>query len=147
MVVAQIVTLVGTVVVLKALYEFATFLAFHFHEPTVGRFLHGDAPYALITGATDGIGKAAAKELYQRGFNLVIHGRNPEKLAKVQEEIKALGFERDVRVWVENASKEGIDYEAAARQWDDIHLTLLVNNVGGAPPRAARYAPCSRVLI
>ena len=34
----------------------------------------------LITGATDGIGKELALMTWQAGANLVLHGRNPQKL-------------------------------------------------------------------
>ena len=55
------------------------------------RYIHGPAPYALVTGASDGIGKAIAHELYDHGFNLILHGRNEEKLRKVADEIRARG--------------------------------------------------------
>lgn len=34
----------------------------------------------IITGATDGIGKALAQMTWKAGANLVLHGRNPQKL-------------------------------------------------------------------
>ncbi len=36
---------------------------------------------ALITGATDGIGRATAKVLLERGWQVVITGRNAAKCA------------------------------------------------------------------
>jgi NAD(P)-dependent dehydrogenase (short-subunit alcohol dehydrogenase family) len=42
----------------------------------------------LVTGSTDGIGKLAAMELATQQANLLIHGRNSEKVSKVLEEIK-----------------------------------------------------------
>lgn len=44
---------------------------------------------ALITGATSGIGLAAARLFHQQGARLVITGRNPERLAAAQEEFGA----------------------------------------------------------
>ncbi|MBB4109088.1 SDR family oxidoreductase [Pedobacter zeae] len=41
----------------------------------------------LITGATGGIGKAAAIELAKGGAHLIIHGRDEEKTKHVQQEI------------------------------------------------------------
>ena len=41
-------------------------------------YLTGIRPYALITGATDGIGKALVNELHDKAFNLITHRRNEE---------------------------------------------------------------------
>ncbi|MGY5486235.1 SDR family NAD(P)-dependent oxidoreductase [Paenibacillus sp. ALE2] len=43
----------------------------------------------LITGATDGIGKVAAKTMAKQGHTVIIHGRNQNKAQKVCEEIIA----------------------------------------------------------
>jgi NAD(P)-dependent dehydrogenase (short-subunit alcohol dehydrogenase family) len=43
----------------------------------------------LITGATDGIGRALATELLRRGMRVIIHGRDSEKLSAVSNAIKA----------------------------------------------------------
>lgn len=43
----------------------------------------------VITGASDGIGAAAAKELAAQGHNVVIVGRNPQKTEKIALELGA----------------------------------------------------------
>ncbi|WP_343674062.1 SDR family NAD(P)-dependent oxidoreductase [Chitinophaga sp.] len=88
----------------------------------ITRYLVPDA-YALVTGATDGIGKAIALELASKGFNLVIHGRNKEKLTLVTQEIKAINPACKV-------------VHLMHGEWDlpiGIPLTVLVNNVGVGP--------------
>ena len=43
---------------------------------------------AIVTGATSGLGKSAATELARLGATTVLVGRNPEKTAKVCEDIQ-----------------------------------------------------------
>lgn len=43
---------------------------------------------ALVTGASSGIGKNIAKELSQRGYDLIIVARDEEKLNEVKSELK-----------------------------------------------------------
>ena len=59
----------GLVLGCPLVYRFLSFVWIYFIRPSsVNKYLTGPAPYALVTGATDGIGKAVAKELYRRGF-------------------------------------------------------------------------------
>ncbi|KAG4995548.1 hypothetical protein JHK84_032517 [Glycine max] len=44
--------------------------------------------WAMITGFTDGIGKAMAFELASKGLNLLLVGRNPLKLEATSKEIR-----------------------------------------------------------
>jgi NAD(P)-dependent dehydrogenase (short-subunit alcohol dehydrogenase family) len=46
-----------------------------------------DPPTILITGATDGLGRALAQRLGADGARLIVHGRNQEKLRLLAEEI------------------------------------------------------------
>ncbi|GAA4142214.1 3-ketoacyl-ACP reductase [Sphingobacterium kyonggiense] len=47
----------------------------------------------FITGGTSGIGKAICLFLLEKGYKVFIIGRNPNKLKKLQEEVKVLGLE------------------------------------------------------
>ena len=43
--------------------------------------------WAVVTGATDGIGYEFARQLAQKGYNIVMISRNPEKLATKRQTI------------------------------------------------------------
>ncbi|KAJ4859433.1 short chain dehydrogenase domain-containing protein [Trichoderma breve] len=75
----------------------------------------GKHPWALVTGASDGIGRAFAEELALRGFNIVLHGRNQTKLD----------------MGGENESQHPLDFNAIKDALQDLHLTVLINNAGG----------------
>jgi len=53
------------------------------------RDLHGLS--ALVTGATSGIGRAAAEELGRRGADVIVHGRDAERGAAVVQSITSEG--------------------------------------------------------
>ena len=133
--------------VLKASYNVLCLLSVYAGSLRLHLYLHGPAPYALVTGATDGIGKATASELYLRGFNLILHGRNERKLQSVREELQTLrAAKKDIRFWVVDANRHDIDFEEAVKQWDGLDITLVVHNVGTAPLRDLTYAVFSSLL-
>ncbi|KAF9790488.1 NAD(P)-binding protein [Thelephora terrestris] len=130
---------------LFCLYHFRSLLDviwFYYLRPTdtYRKYLTGPRPYALITGATDGIGKALAKELYDKGFNLIVHGRNEEKILSVIDELKSCSSSGgEVRYFVADAGRDDVDFEEIARKFEGLNVTLMVNNVGGIKIRLERF--------
>lgn len=83
------------------------------------------AAVALVTGATSGIGQAAALRLGSDGFSVVVHGRDAERGAEVVEAIEAQGG-RARFVAADLSDPSQIDYLVA--QLDAVDV--LVNNAG-----------------
>ena len=52
---------------------------------------YGEDSWAVVTGSTDGIGKAAAKHLAKLGFNIVLISRTQAKLEAVAKELEETG--------------------------------------------------------
>ncbi|KAK4508417.1 hypothetical protein PRZ48_002155 [Zasmidium cellare] len=91
--------------------------------------------WALVTGATDGIGRAFAVELASRGFNVFIHGRNEQKLESLKKRLQEQHPKVQFRTLIMDAGKEINDsaaFEKAANELSQVNLKVLVNNVGGA---------------
>lgn len=82
----------------------------------------------LITGATDGIGKATAQELAALGARVIIHGRNLEKAETVIAEI---GGSVEPRPMIADFASLR-EVRELARQVKNEHpdLCMLINNAG-----------------
>jgi len=129
--------LLGLLLALHYTWGVFDFLWFHYIRPRSWTiFLRGTKPYALITGATDGIGKSTAKELYAKGFNLILHGRNEEKMKRAVEEVKAASptNELDIKYFIADAGRPDIDFQGIARRFESLNITLFVNNAGASFP-------------
>lgn len=85
----------------------------------------------LMTGATDGIGKAAASEFARRGATLTIVGRNKQKTQQVLAELKAASRNQHLDDLVCDLSRVA-DVKRAAEGFKARHdrLDVLVNNAG-----------------
>ena len=88
--------------------------------------------YALVTGASRGIGKAIALRLAQKGFCVIINFlRNRDCAQCVLEEIEQNGGQAELLPFDASAPQE---IEKALDQWEgehpDAYISVLVNNAG-----------------
>ena len=84
---------------------------------------------AMVTGASGGIGHAAAVELARRGAGVALVARNVEKLESVRAEIEGFGADAlVVPADVSNTEDVGRALEAIVGHFDK--LNVLVNNAG-----------------
>jgi len=89
------------------------------------------ARWAVVTGATDGIGKAYALGLAKKGKHVVLISRTEAKLKEVKKEIEDKGYGVDVKYIVCDYSK--FDEKAKANVKNglkDLDVGILINNVG-----------------
>ncbi len=91
---------------------------------------YGQGSWVVVTGCTEGIGKAFALELARKGFNIVLVARNPTKLNALETEIAQLGVKARVVVSdFTNSHKEGFA-EEIYEQVRDLDVSILINNAG-----------------
>jgi uncharacterized protein len=86
-----------------------------------------DGPWAVVTGASSGIGRAFALELTRRGFPVFLIARREAELVRVATEIGNLSGMAKILV-ADLATPEGI--ELVAERLRDIDVGVLVNNAG-----------------
>ncbi len=85
----------------------------------------------LVTGATEGIGKAAVTNFAKRGATVTLIGRNKEKTERVVNELKAASGNHNLDCLICDLSRLA-DVRRAAEEFKAKHgrLDVLVNNAG-----------------
>jgi NAD(P)-dependent dehydrogenase (short-subunit alcohol dehydrogenase family) len=99
-----------------------------------------DEQVVLITGSTDGLGRALARELARRGATVVVHGRDAARgEATVRELREATGNQRVGLQLADFGSLAQVRSLAEAVAAEHERLDVLVNNAGigtgGSPGR------------
>lgn len=89
--------------------------------------------WAVITGATDGVGLEYARQFACKNLNLILLGRNSDKLAKVRDEI--LTINQNIKVVTIEADLNNDDRNMYQRIKSEINsenrdIGILVNNAG-----------------
>jgi retinol dehydrogenase 14 len=86
----------------------------------------------LITGATNGIGKAAALEIAKQGANVIIVGRDKAKTESVAHELRNSSGNKNIEFMLADLSSQA-DIHTLTNNFKAKHsrLDVLVNNAGG----------------
>ena len=102
--------------------------------------------WALVTGASSGIGAEFARQLAARGMHLVLTARREERLRELADELDRRHAAKTEIIPVDLAQPDG-----AARLWEeveqrDIEIEILVNNAGFTIVTELENAPRDRLL-
>ncbi len=89
---------------------------------------------ALVTGATDGIGRLTTGRLADMGFTVLVHGRNADRCAAVKAEIEQATGNPGIHTYAADlADLSKVRGLAAEIVEDHPRLDLLINNAGIGP--------------
>lgn len=93
---------------------------------------YGKGSWAFVTGSTDGIGLEFARQLARRGFNILISGRNEEKIGQrikeLSNECPKVSFRGVLVDFGKSDEKSFLETLDAAMKGIDV--ALIVQNVG-----------------
>ncbi|NWR36599.1 HSDL1 protein, partial [Tachuris rubrigastra] len=102
--------------------------------------------WAVVTGSTDGIGKAYAEELAKRGVSVILLSHNKEKLEAVSRSISET-YQVQTDFIVADFSKGREPYPAIKEALKDREIGILVNNVGTFTAYPDYYANLSEDVL
>lgn len=88
---------------------------------------------ALVTASSSGLGKASAKALAREGTNIVINGRDKDRLQDAAEELREIGQGEVVAQPADLTSSEDITQLVDTTLNEFGQLDHLVTSVGGPP--------------
>ncbi|CAN8243820.1 unnamed protein product [Cochlearia groenlandica] len=138
--------LLGTISISKFTFSLLRSIYIYFLRP--GKNLRRYGSWAIITGPTDGIGKAFAFQLAHKGFNLILVARNPEKLKDVSDSIRSKHGEVQIKQVLMDFSGDVDDgVERIKEAIDGLEIGLLINNAGMSYPYAKYFHEVDEVLL
>ncbi|XP_072278835.1 inactive hydroxysteroid dehydrogenase-like protein 1 [Pyxicephalus adspersus] len=133
----EILAVVGTCFIMWNILSFLLFLYSMIQQYVIPcllsrtKHLRQYGEWAVVTGATSGIGKAYAEELASYGVNIILISRNPEKLKNVSEAITAT-YGVKTRFVVADFSLGRKVYPDIKEALKDVDVGILVNNAGAS---------------
>lgn len=108
---------------------------------------------ALVTGASAGLGFAAALELAREGVELIINSRSADNIERAATRIETATGSKPVAIPADISSPVGIAYLLASIGAHGKQVDILVSNSGGPPPGqfldqpAEAFASAGRLLL
>jgi len=86
--------------------------------------------WAVVTGASDGLGAGFARNLARRGVNVVLLARTTSKLDAIVKEINDQGKAKAKAIQFDFSSTDAKYWEEKVKQLLEVQPDVLINNVG-----------------
>ncbi|KAJ3128059.1 hypothetical protein HK098_005271 [Nowakowskiella sp. JEL0407] len=142
--------IVGTLAVTRLVFSFVSLCYETFLRPSISlkKYGAGRGFWAVVTGASDGIGKEFAIQLAQKKFNVVLISRSAQKLAAVEKEIKDKFPEtKTLIIPLDFTKATPADFDGLKKTFDTLEIGVLVNNVGTAHEIPTPFAEESMEVV
>jgi 17beta-estradiol 17-dehydrogenase / very-long-chain 3-oxoacyl-CoA reductase len=97
--------------------------------PQLSKF-GGKGTWALVTGASDGLGKEYAIQLAQKGYNILLVSRTQSKLDTLASEIQSKYNVETKTVAMDFAVNLDKDFDKVKSLVSELDVSILINNVG-----------------
>ncbi|KAM3436236.1 hypothetical protein NHJ13734_005176 [Beauveria thailandica] len=125
---------VGGLFVASKLFSYLRLVLGSFFLPGTNLRKYGKpGTWAVVTGASDGLGKEFAAQLAAKGFNLVLVSRTQSKLDALASEITAKFAAKAPQVKtfsMDFSQDKDSDYDRLAELVKGLDVGILINNVG-----------------
>jgi 3-oxoacyl-[acyl-carrier protein] reductase len=105
-----------------------------------------DNQFALVSGSTQGIGKAAAEALAESGATVILIARNKERLEEVRKGLPTPNGQKHSYLVADFSEPHQL--KGVISNWvaDGNHADILVNNTGGPKGGAISTAPIEEFI-
>ncbi|CAD0100851.1 unnamed protein product [Aureobasidium mustum] len=125
----------GAATALLLTYRAISFCSIYLNPSTIHRYNPSKNSWALVTGSTAGIGEGFAHALCAKNFNVLLHGRNQQKLDNLKSTLEKKYPDVQIKTVIADVFDIEVDISSIVKTCEALPgpLTLLINNVGGAP--------------
>ncbi|EME26777.1 Very-long-chain 3-oxoacyl-CoA reductase 1 [Galdieria sulphuraria] len=124
----SVLSIIGALCSLYSIFFIIRFIYRHwFRTPFSWETYRGE--WAVVTGASYGIGAAYAVELAKKGLNVILLARSVDKLQHVAQQVESKGA-KSLVISFDFASASTEDWRRLENQLNSLTVSVLVNNVG-----------------
>lgn len=122
-------------------YKASSAILFNLHSSKLQRYHHPSRQdkdskevWALVTGASSGIGLEWVHQLAARNFSVVLHGRNLEKINRIITDLKKQYKVNFKPLILDSTAPSGPEFDQTVKSCiQGLNITIVIHNVGGPP--------------